>query len=95
MIIEWITAHEYTQCVDFAHKLLVDPLTVKALRTTYSRKEEFIRAVFSRWVSRDDDDEDEESVPCTWKALVQCVEDANFDGVFVKLLRNNVPHGES
>ena len=28
-IVEWITAHTYTQCEKFAHKLLVDNLTVK------------------------------------------------------------------
>ena len=31
-IIKWITTHEPTQCGDFAHKLLVDKLSVKQLR---------------------------------------------------------------
>ena len=91
-IIEWITAHELTRCVDFAHKLLVDPLPVKQLRTKHEeRKEEFVRAVLQNWLDRDDDDENEESLPCTWDALVQCCEDANLDGVFIKLLRGNIP----
>ena len=94
-IIEWITAHEYAQCVDFAHKLLIDPLTVKKLLTKHSNKDEFVRAVLLRWLDRDDDDEYEESMPCTWEAIVQCVEDADLDGEFLKLLRDNVPHGES
>ena len=34
-IIGWITVHELTQCVDFAHKLLVDPLAVKRLHTNH------------------------------------------------------------
>ena len=91
-IIEWITAHKLTQCVDFAHKLLVDPLPVKKLCTKHEeRKEEFVRAVLQKWLDRDDDDENEESLPCTWDALVQCCEDANLDGVFIKLLRGNIP----
>ena len=95
-IIEWITAHKYTQCVDFAHKLLVDKLSVKKLSVKHSDdKDEFVRAVIKRWLDRDDDDEDEESLPCTWEALVVCAQDAGLDGVFVKLLRDNVPHGES
>ena len=91
-VIEWITAHELTQCVDFAHKLLVDALPVKQLSTKYEgRKEEFVRAVLQKWLDRNDDDESEESLLCTWNALVKCCEDANLDGVFVKLLRGNIP----
>ena len=91
-IIEWITAHTLTQCVDFAHMLLVDPLLVKQLRKKHKdRKEEFVRAVFQKWLGRDDDDESEESLPCTWDALVKCCEDANLDGIFVTLLRGNIP----
>ena len=91
-IIEWITAHELAQCVDFAHKLLVDPLPVKKLTTKHKEnKEEFVRAVLQKWLARDDDDESEESLPCTWDALVKCCEDANLDGAFVKLLRDNIP----
>ena len=91
-IIEWITAHELTQCVDFANKLVVDPLTVKKLTTKHKEnKEEFVRAVLQNWLARNDDDEYEESLPCTWDALVKCCEDANLDGVFVKLLRDNIP----
>ena len=91
-IIEWITAHKLTQCVDFAHKLLVDPLPVKKLSTKHEeRKEEFVRAVLQKWLDRDDDDESEESLPCTWDALIQCCEDANLDGVFIKQLRGNIP----
>ena len=91
MIIEWITAHKLTKCVDFAHMLLVDPLPVKKLSTEHEEnKEEFVRAVLQKWISRNDDNESEESLPCTWDALVKCCEDANLDGVFVKLLRDNI-----
>ena len=91
-IIEWLTAHEFTQCVDFARKLLVNPLKVKKLRTDHKDdKEEFVRAVLQKWINKDDDDEDEESLPCTWEALVTCSRDANLDGEFVMLLRNNIP----
>ena len=90
-IIDWITSHELTRCVDFARKLLVDELSVKQLRKKHQCENEFVRAVLERWISRDDDNEDEESLECTWEALVGCCHDAGLDGVFVKLLRDNVP----
>ena len=91
-IIEWITSHKPTQCDDFANMLLVDKLLVKKIRVMHENdKEKFVRAVLERWISRDDDDEDEESLECTWKALVSCCHDAGLDGDFVKLLRDNVP----
>ena len=89
--IKWITSHEPTQCADFAYKLLVDKLSVKELRRKHQGKDEFVRAVLERWMSRDDDDEDEESLECTWEALIGCCQDADLDGDFVKLLRDNVP----
>ena len=90
-IIKWITAHKPAQCVDFAHKLLVDKFLVKELRKKHQGEDEFVRAVLKRWISRDDDDEDEESVECTWEALISCCQEADLDGVFVKLLCDNVP----
>ena len=91
-IIKWITSHEPTQCDDFANKLVVDKLSVKEIRVMYQNdKEKFVRAVLERCISRDDDDEDEESLECTWETLVGCCQDAGLDGVFVKLLRDNVP----
>ena len=90
-IIKWITSHKPTQCDDFANKLLVDKLPVKELRKKHQGDDEFVRAVLKRWISRDDDDEDEESVECTWEALVSCCQEADLDGDFVKLLRDNVP----
>ena len=69
-IIKWITTHEPTQCDDFAHKLLVDKLSVKEIRVMYQNdKAKFVRAVLERWISRDDDDKDEESLKCTWHSL--------------------------
>ena len=90
-IFEWIASHELTRCVDFAHKLLVDRLLVKQLRKKHRGEDEFVRAVLERWISRDDGDKDEESLECTWEALVGCCHDAGLDGDFVKLLRDNVP----
>ena len=90
-IIDWIASHELTQCIDFAHKLLVDRLLVKQLRKKYRGEDEFVRAVLERWISRDDGDKDEESLECTWEALIRCCHDAGLDGDFVKLLRDNVP----
>ena len=90
-IIEWITAHESTKCVDFAYTLL-PALPVKKLRTKHGdNKEEFVRAVLQRWIDRDDDDKSDKSPPCTWNALVKCCEDAKLDGMFVNLLRDYIP----
>ena len=89
-IIEWITTHEPTVCKDFACKLLIDELTVRRLHMKHKDNKEFVRAVFEKWLSRDDDDEDEVSQPCTWESLVQCAEDSGLDGTFIKLLRDNV-----
>ena len=54
-IIPWITSHTSTKCVDFAHKLLNDRLTVRELRKKHIRDDEFVRAVLNKWVGRDDD----------------------------------------
>ena len=89
-IIDWITAHDSSQCDDFGHKLLDDTLAMKKLRRDHKDdNDQFIRAVLRKWLSRDDDEE-EGSLPCTWESLVECAEDADLDGVFVKLLRDNV-----
>ena len=88
-IINRITAHKSFQCVDFGHLLLNDGTVVKKLQDENNNNNDFIRAVLDKWLSRDDDDK-EESPPCTWEALVQCAEDAELDGEFVKLLRDNV-----
>ena len=49
-IIKWITSHEPTQCDDFAHKLLVDKLSVKELRKKHQGEYEFVQAVLKRWI---------------------------------------------
>ena len=93
-IIDEITSHKSTQCTDFAHKLLNHRSTVRKLQKNHTNDEEFIRAVLNNWLDRDDDDEQEESVPCSWEALIQCMNDAGLDGELVKILRDNVPRGE-
>ena len=90
-IIDWITSHESTVCKDFAYKLLIDELTVRKLQMKHKDSEEFVRTVFEKWLSRDDDDEDEMSQPCTWDSLIWCAEDSGLDGTFITLLRGNVP----
>ena len=90
-IIEGLTAHERAKCEDFADKLLVDPMTVMKLRTDHENKGEFVRAVLRRWISRNDSDDDEESRPCTWEALITCSREANLNGKFVSLLQENLP----
>ena len=89
-IIKQITAHKSTQCDDFGHKLLNNESVIEKLRKTHKDDDEFIRAVLKMWLGRDDDDEEEGMLPCTWESLVQCADDADLDGEFVKLLRDNV-----
>ena len=91
-IIRWITSHTSTKCDDFAHKLLNNRLTVRELRKKYDKDDEFVRAVLEKWLSRDDDSK-KGSLPCTWDTLVQCVDESDLDGVFHKLLKDNVPTG--
>lgn len=91
-IIRWITSHPSTQCSDFALMLLQHSPTVRELRKRHGNDDdEFVRAVLRQWLSRDDDDILEPSVPCTWESLIKCVEDAGLAGEFFKLLRENVP----
>ena len=90
-IIDKISCHDTSKCDDFARNLLGDRLTVNGLRKKHKGDDEFVRAVFDSWLSRDDDDEDEDSMECSWESLVQCAEDSGLDGVFVKQLRDNVP----
>ena len=90
-IIDEISSHDTSKCDDFAHNLLNDRLTVRRLRKKHKGDEEFVRAVFDSWLGRDDDEEDEDSLECSWESLVQCAEDSGLDGVFVKLLRDSVP----
>ena len=90
-IIDKISCHDKSKCDDFARNLLGDRLTVNGLRKKHKGDDEFVRAVFDSWLSRDDDDEDEESMECRWESLVQCAKDSDLDGEFVKQLRDNVP----
>ena len=91
-IIRWITSHQSTQCSGFALMLLRNPPTVRELRKRHGNDDdEFVRAVLWQWLSRDDDDVLEPSVPCTWESLIKCVEDVGLDREFVKLLREYVP----
>ena len=92
-IIRWITSHTSTKCDDFAHKLLNNKLTVRELRKEYSKDDEFVQAVLNKWVSRDDDSTEISPLPCTWDILVQCVDESDLDGDFLKLLKYNVPTG--
>ena len=89
-IIDGITSHDRTKLDDFAYKLLGDKLLVKKLRNKHQGEDAFVRAVLERWISRDDDDEGEESLECTWEAFVSCCKDTGLEGDFVKLLRKNV-----
>ena len=93
-IIDEISSHDTSRCDDFAHKLLNDRLTVRRLRKKQKDDDEFMRAVFYSWLSRDD--ADEESRECSWESLIQCAEDLGLDRIsmYVKQLRDNVHRRE-
>ena len=88
-VIKWITSLSHSECVDLAYLLLVDPVKVE----THQKKsgtDEFVRAVLHDWLSSGDDSR---AVPCTWEALVDCVEAAGLPGTLVKAIRETFPSG--
>ena len=92
-IIRWITSHDSHQCSDFAHKLLRDRVTVRELSKKHKNDDEaFVRAVLDKWLSGDGARK-KRSVPCTWEALIQCVEESVLDGELVIAMRDNIPKG--
>ena len=79
-IVEWITSRTYTQCEKFAHKLLVDNLTVKNhIRSTLIiRKclfELFSKGRWAEMMIR----RRRSQCHVQWEALVQCAQDAGLD----------------
>ena len=83
---QWVTSSSSAaMSVVFAHKLLKDPVAVERLEKKHPRVEDFVPAVLSNWVSRDDDDE---AVPRTWEALAVCVEEAGLDEDLAKTIRD-------
>ena len=89
-VIEWITSLSRSECVDFAHLLLVDPVKVRIHQKKLSNSDEFVRAVLEDWLSRG---ERSRAVPHTWKALADCMEDADLPGDLVKAIREACPSG--
>ena len=80
-IIAGISAHSTSECDGFAHNLLNNRLTVKSLRKEHKLDDKgFVQAVFDSWLGRDDDDEDEDSMECSWESLVQCAEESGLHG---------------
>ena len=88
-VIEWITSLSHSKCIDFAHKLLVDPVKVRT-HQKLSNSDEFVRAVLEDWLSRG---ERSRAVPRTWTALADCMEDAGLPGDLVKAIRETCPTG--
>ena len=86
-VIEWITSLSRSKCVDFAHKLLVDTVKVRT-HQKISDSDEFVRAVLGDWC-----DGSRGSVPRTWTALADCMEDADLPGDLVKAIRETCPSG--
>lgn len=64
-VIQEITTHKFTKCVDFAYKLLVDEQPVRKLCNEHDKKEkeEFVRGVLQKWLNRDDDKSERYHVP--------------------------------
>ena len=90
--IDWITKHPRARCWAFAHKLLKDPVVVDNLQKT-NKKDEFVPAVLSVWLSTADGDPADgdpanNAVPRTWGNLAVCVEEAGLDGILAKSIRD-------
>ena len=89
-IIRWIASLPRSECVDFAHLLLVDSIKVRA-HQKISDASEFVRAVLEDWLTIGDDSK---AVPRTWVALADCMEEAGLPGDLVKAIRETCPSGQ-
>ena len=88
-IIRWIASLSHSECMDFAHLLLVDPVKVRT-HQKLSNSDEFVRAVLEDWLSRGDGSR---AVPRTWTALADCMEAAGLPGDLVKAVRDTFSSG--
>ena len=88
-IIDYIASLSNSQCMDFAHKLLDNPVKVTK-HEKKSNTDEFVRAVLQDWLCSGDDNE---PVPCTWAALADCMEDAGLPGELFKAIRKECQSG--
>ena len=88
-IIRWIASLSRSECMDFAHLLLNDPVKVRK-HQKLSNSDDFVRAVLEDWLSSGDDSR---AVPCTWEALADCMEAAGLPGDLVKAIRETFPSG--
>ena len=86
-VIRWITSLSRSECMDFAHLLLVDEVKVRTHKKI-SDSGEFVRAVLEDWCAAGS-----RSVPRTWKALADCMEDAGLPGNLVRAIRETCPSG--
>ena len=89
-IIRWIASLPCSECVDFAHLLLVDSVKVKT-HQKISDASEFVRAVLGDWLSSGDDSK---AVPRTWAALADCMVRADLPGDLVKAIRETCLTGQ-
>ena len=57
-------------------------------------KDGFVRKVLKDWLSRNnDDDHNDSAVPRTWAALADCITDAGLPGKLAKVIRDTFPSG--
>ena len=90
-IIKQLTACEFSTCEDFAQMLLQNEISVKSIKAKNKKnQDDFVRAVFRNWLSRDDDNRDDPAFPRTWLALAFCLEDTDDEelGTLVKAIRD-------
>ena len=86
-VIDSITSYKKHKCVDFAHMLLGDDQCVKKHQSDYDDKEDFVREVFSDWLSRGDGKSGAAAL-CTWEALAECVNKAGLGGKLANSIRD-------
>ena len=75
---------------DLADILLPDDeATVKELGKTHcDDSKQFVRAVFTEWLEKDDDDTSDRAPRRTWASLVESIELAGLPGVLAKSIRD-------
>ena len=82
-----IALHDEPTCNRFASLLLsADPLIVDDIRReAKENNDQFVQILLSKWYSREGN-----SVPFTWRDLIQCMKDAGLDQHMVQIIERNI-----
>ena len=81
-----------SKCYDFACILLNDDEAVNKIQKDNKQYKEFVQAVFKNWLDRDVSET--AAAPRTWKALAECIENAELPGIYAKAIRDACAQSE-